>query len=476
MIQFACPKCQTGLSVPDPQAGTKVACPKCNQRILVPQADDNKTLPGRLLPRTPAVNVAAGAAPARAGIVDLGALGKGPTAPPPVHAQAPDQALSASANPQLKTMEWYYTRAGKQCGPVTWPQLRYLAACGQVTAAERVWTQGMPNWTHAKAVQGLFSSGRAAGRHRAQARSAALWWIIGGGAAAAVGLTIVLLIILLGGDKEKPASTDNEKKPYITSHKQDELAGAVGFLVNGVYITEANGEQYVKQNGGTASCFAFTPDGYVLTNRHAVEDTFKLKNDPILKKLKDERNIVVKPAIWVFFDGKRYDAEIIHLSDQFDMSLLKIQRSDGPFFRLSSNNSPKRSTRVFACGFPDSSLKALSKDEEALEAIRRSKKNTNPESLFKKRDFDYVKTAGAVARTFGEEVSGRHWIQLDGTINPGNSGGPLINEEGTVMGINTLGIPGGDPRSTRAFYALAAAQLKDELLKKVPDIKVTWDP
>ncbi|MBU4229787.1 MAG: trypsin-like peptidase domain-containing protein, partial [Proteobacteria bacterium] len=36
------------------------------------------------------------------------------------------------------------------------------------------------------------------------------------------------------------------------------------------------------------------------------------------------------------------------------------------------------------------------------------------------------------------EHKGRKFIQTDAPINPGNSGGPLIDEQGGLIGINTM--------------------------------------
>ncbi len=36
------------------------------------------------------------------------------------------------------------------------------------------------------------------------------------------------------------------------------------------------------------------------------------------------------------------------------------------------------------------------------------------------------------------EYKGRKFIQTDAPINPGNSGGPLIDEQGGLIGVNTM--------------------------------------
>ena len=50
-------------------------------------------------------------------------------------------------------------------------------------------------------------------------------------------------------------------------------------------------------------------------------------------------------------------------------------------------------------------------------------------------------TEGIVSGT--RLLDGYEWIQSDVAINPGNSGGPLMDRNGEVIGISTMGMQSG---------------------------------
>jgi len=52
-------------------------------------------------------------------------------------------------------------------------------------------------------------------------------------------------------------------------------------------------------------------------------------------------------------------------------------------------------------------------------------------------------TQGIISNA-NREVENVRYLQHDAALNPGNSGGPLIDREGTIIGINTLGVEQGD--------------------------------
>jgi len=76
---------------------------------------------------------------------------------------------------------------------------------------------------------------------------------------------------------------------------------------------------------------------------------------------------------------------------------------------------------------------------------------------------NYTSTSGVVSNR-DRVMNGLHYIQTDAAINPGNSGGPLMNEEGCVIGVNTMIIRDGD----NLGFALASNYLIDALNEYQP--------
>ena len=152
--------------------------------------------------------------------------------------------------------------------------------------------------------------------------------------------------------------------------------------------------QKVKSSG---SGVVISPDGYVLTNYHVIENAHEI--------------IVTLPG------GKEYESEIIGMDRFSDLALLKMSGSNFPFAKLGDSDKLIIGEWVIALG--------------------------NPYGLFDVSD-QPTATAGIISALnmdFGPQESGQVFqgmIQTDAAINPGNSGGPLVNSLGEIVGINTF--------------------------------------
>jgi GYF domain 2 len=58
--------------------------------------------------------------------------------------------------------QWYYAKGGQQVGPVAFEEVRGLAAGGQLSRSDLVWTEGMAEWQPASKVPDLMPSAVAA--------------------------------------------------------------------------------------------------------------------------------------------------------------------------------------------------------------------------------------------------------------------------------------------------------------------------
>lgn len=145
-----------------------------------------------------------------------------------------------------------------------------------------------------------------------------------------------------------------------------------------------------------------SPDGYILTNNHVIEDTLQL-------------------AI-ILADGTQLPANLVGADPFSDLAVLKTDESVPEVAQLGNSDALKPGETVIAIGSPLGNFK-----------------NTV--------------TVGVVSATGRQLDSGRGFIledmiQTDAAINQGNSGGPLVNLGGQVIGLNTLVLRGDGTGAT----------------------------
>lgn len=150
-----------------------------------------------------------------------------------------------------------------------------------------------------------------------------------------------------------------------------------------------------KQTIGGGSGFFITSDGYILTNRHVVED--------------QQADYTV-----VTSDNKEYVAKVLARDPVRDVAVIKIEGNNFPVATLGNSDNLKIGQTAVAIG---NSLGEFS-NSVSRGIVSGLRRNLN---------------AGS---GFGDSERLTDIIQTDAAINPGNSGGPLLDIEGNVIGIN----------------------------------------
>jgi S1-C subfamily serine protease len=247
----------------------------------------------------------------------------------------------------------------------------------------------------------------------------------------------------------------------------NQIPKAIGLVVAGATITDLNTGEICELPGSRGTCFAIDHRGYLLTNRHVVEEFVKLSRaDAKIADLEKTKAWRVKPNLWIYFDKERYDAKVIYTSPAQDMAVLKVERQ-GPCFRLATNPNVIQGTHIYALGFPAASSQSLSVEGAIQKSLR--KVSEVAESVLDESDFRYSITDGIVSLI--RQETGTEYVQHSAEISGGNSGGPLIYDDGTVMGINTLvTLDKEEPGVGVKYYAIGISQLVDELRRKVPEV------
>src|SRR5690554_4860670 len=140
---------------------------------------------------------------------------------------------------------------------------------------------------------------------------------------------------------------------------------------------------------GSGSGVIISEDGYVVTNNHVIQGA-------------SEIDITLN-------DKRSFKAELVGTDEKMDIALLKIDSKEKfPYAVFADSDNIKVGEWVLAIG--------------------------NPYNL------NSTVTAGIVsAKARNLATSGiQSFIQTDAAVNPGNSGGALVNNNGDLIGINTM--------------------------------------
>lgn len=174
----------------------------------------------------------------------------------------------------------------------------------------------------------------------------------------------------------------------------------VGPTVVSVVTTQTTGSgRFQTTSEGAGTGIIVSADGYILTNRHVVQDARTLE---IINS-----------------EGERYsDVTLVGSDPLNDIAILKIKGAkDLPAAELGDSGTVRVGQRVIAIG---NSLGQY--------------QNTVTSGIIS----GLGRPVTAATDELGMNVESlTDLLQTDAAINPGNSGGPLINMAGQVIGINT---------------------------------------
>ena len=146
-----------------------------------------------------------------------------------------------------------------------------------------------------------------------------------------------------------------------------------------------------KPQEGSGTAFVVGSDGVLATCAHVVKDAKQIE---------------------VTLGTQRYAAQVIGLSPNRDIALIRIAAKDLPTLPLSDSETVQLAQPIRVVGYPLSDVLGRN-----------------------------VKVTSGTVSGLNQDANGKTF-QIDASINPGNSGGPVVNEFGEVVAIASAKLTG----------------------------------
>ena len=187
-------------------------------------------------------------------------------------------------------------------------------------------------------------------------------------------------------------------------------------------------------NGGGTGWVLDEEEGLIVTNGHVIEngETFRVMTA----------------------EGDIQPAEVVGVAICDDLAVVQVEDTEGMVvLPIGSQDELEQGDTVFVLGYP-------------------SNLQTEPDLQVTEGIVSQVETTADIGPATGDPDLQEYpnVIQTDAAINPGNSGGPMINEDGELIGVNTL----GDESTESQGYAIGQKLVSEDLELLAEGQSIGW--
>jgi serine protease Do len=215
----------------------------------------------------------------------------------------------------------------------------------------------------------------------------------GGLSAVAVSNLLEPQVVSQGTDGD---ATDGTTVSSVRIDESSAVISAVEEVASAVVTIQVQTGGLFTAGTGSGSGVIYDSAGWVLTNRHVVENAEELRV--------------------ILDDGRQFAASVYGIDTHTDLAIVKIDGDGFTAAPIGSSADLEPGQLAIAIGNPLGTYE-----------------NTVTTGVIS--GLGRQITAADASQTSAETLN--NLIQTDAAINPGNSGGPLVNSAGQVIGINT---------------------------------------